>query len=167
MGYTKHRTKIIQRHCQRGVHKTQDEDKQSRDTVNVGYTKDRTKTNNPETLSTWGTQDTGRRQTIQRHCQRGVHNTQDEDNSETLSTWGAKDTGRRQSRDTVNVGYTRHRTKTIQRHCQCGVHKTQDEDKQSRDTVNVRYTSQRTKTIQRHCQRGVHKTQDEDNPETL
>jgi hypothetical protein len=72
-----------------------------------------------------------------------------------------------QSRETVNVGYTRHRTKTIQRHCQRGVHKTQDEDKQSRDTVNVRYTSQRTKTIQRHCQRGVHKTQDEDNPETL
>ena len=113
VGYTKHRTKIIQRHCQRGVHKTQDEDKQSRDTVNVGYTRHRTKTNNLETLSTWGTQKTGRRQTIQRHCQRGVHKTQDED---------------KQSRDTVNVGYTIHRTKTIQRHCQRGVHKTQDED---------------------------------------
>ena len=78
MGYTRRRTKTIQRHCQRGVHKTEDED-------------------NPETLSMWGTQGTGRRQTIQRHCQRGVHKTQDEDNPETLSTWGTQDTGRRQT----------------------------------------------------------------------
>ena len=79
----------------------------------MGYTRHRTKKNNLETLSTWGTQDTGRRQTIQRHCQRGVHKTQaktiqrycqrgvhktqDEDNPETLSTWGTQDTGRRQT----------------------------------------------------------------------
>ena len=119
---------------------------QSRDTVNVGYTRHRTKTNNLETLSTWGTQARGRRQyrdtvnvgytrhrtkTIQRHCQRGVHKTEDEDNPETLSSWGTQDTGRRQ---------------TIQRHCQHGVHKTQDKDKQYRDTVNVGYTRHRTRT---------------------
>jgi hypothetical protein len=31
---------------------------------------------------------------------------------------GTQDTGQRQSRDTGNIGYTRHRTKTIQRHRQ-------------------------------------------------
>jgi hypothetical protein len=34
----------------------------------------------------------------------------DEDNPETLTTLGTPDTGRRQSRDTDNIGYTRHRT---------------------------------------------------------
>jgi hypothetical protein len=48
-----------------------------------------------------------------------------EDNPETLATLGTQDTGRRQSRDTDNIGYTRHRTKTIQRHWQHWVHKTQ------------------------------------------
>ena len=90
------RRQTIQRHCQRGVHKTQDEDKQSRDTVNVGYTRHRTKTNNPETLSTWGTQDTGRRQSRDT-VNVGYTRTQDEDNPETLSTWGTQDTGRRQT----------------------------------------------------------------------
>ena len=33
-----------------------------------------------------------------------------------------------QSRDTGNIGYTRHRMKTIQRHGQHWVHKTQDKD---------------------------------------
>jgi hypothetical protein len=33
------------------------------------------------------------------------------DNPETLATLGTQDTGRRQSRDTGNIGYTRHRKK--------------------------------------------------------
>jgi hypothetical protein len=108
IGYTRHRTKTIQRHRQHWVHKTQDED-------------------NPETSTTLGTQDTGRRQsrdignigytrhrtkTIQRHRQHWVHKTQDEDNPETSTTLGTQDTGRRQSRDIDNIGYTRHRTNT-------------------------------------------------------
>ena len=46
------------------------------------------------------------------------------DNQETLATLGTQDTGRRQSRDTGNIGYTRHRTTTIQRHWQHWAHKT-------------------------------------------
>ena len=49
----------IERRCQHWVHKIQDEDQQSRDAVNIGYTRNRMKTNNRETLSTLGTQDTG------------------------------------------------------------------------------------------------------------
>ena len=33
-------------------------------------------------------------------------------NPETLATLGTQDTGRRHSRDTGNIGHTRHRTKT-------------------------------------------------------
>jgi hypothetical protein len=44
------------------------------------------------------------------------HKTQDKDNPETLVTLVTQDTGQRQSRDTGNIGHTRHRTKTIQRH---------------------------------------------------
>ena len=43
IGYTRHRTKTIQRHWQHWIHKTQDEE-------------------NPETLVALDTQDTGRRQ---------------------------------------------------------------------------------------------------------
>jgi hypothetical protein len=75
-------------------------------------------------------------------------------NPEKLPTLGTKDTGQRlekikgaikngQSRETANIGYTRHRTKvrenqrgnqewTIQRNCQHWVHKTKDEDKHNK-----------------------------------
>ena len=73
------RRQTIQRHWQHWAHKTQDEDKQSRYTGNILHTRNRTKTDNPERLATLGTQDTGRRQTIQRHWQHWAHKTQDED----------------------------------------------------------------------------------------
>jgi hypothetical protein len=57
------RRQTIQKHRQHCTHKTQDEDKQSRDIGNIGHTKHRTKTNNPETSAALDTQDTGRRHT--------------------------------------------------------------------------------------------------------
>jgi hypothetical protein len=67
-----------QKYCQHWGHNIQDEEKQSRDTVNTGHTRNRTKksngvalstlgtleTYNPETWSTLGTQDTEWKQTI-------------------------------------------------------------------------------------------------------
>jgi hypothetical protein len=70
---------------------------QSRDTGNIGYTRNGTKTkqnkgqsriDNLETLATLDTQETGRRQTKQGAIKNG------------------------QSRDTGNIGYTRNGTKT-------------------------------------------------------
>jgi ribosomal protein L33 len=46
----------IQRNWQHWVHKTSGEDKQSRETGNIGYTRYKAKTNNPEKLVTLGTQ---------------------------------------------------------------------------------------------------------------
>jgi hypothetical protein len=115
-GHTRHRTKTnnpetlstlgtqvpgwketIQIHCQHRKHKTQDEKKQSRETVKTGHTRYRTETSIPETLSTLCTQDSGLRQTIQRHCQHWEHKIQDEDN---------------QSTDTVITGHSRYRMET-------------------------------------------------------
>jgi hypothetical protein len=50
-----------------------------RDTVNTRHTRYRMKTNIPETLSTLCTQDTGWRQTIQRHCQHWAYQIQKEE----------------------------------------------------------------------------------------
>jgi hypothetical protein len=55
----------IQRQSHHCVHKKEDEDKQSSDTINTGYTRNRTKTNNEVTLSTLGTPETGRKQTFE------------------------------------------------------------------------------------------------------
>ena len=54
------------------------------------------------------------------------------DNPKKLATLGTQDTGQKQSKETGNIGYTRHRTKTIQRNWQHWVHKTQDKDKQNK-----------------------------------
>ena len=75
------------------------------------------KKDNPEKLATLGTQDTGqkhvreyrrgnKKKTIQRNCQHKVHKTQDKymlENTEGVIKKG-------QSRETGNIGYTRHRT---------------------------------------------------------
>jgi hypothetical protein len=46
-----------------------------REICNIGYTRHKAKTNNPEKPSTLGTQDIRRRQTIQRNWQHWVHKT--------------------------------------------------------------------------------------------
>ena len=62
IGYTRHRTKTIQRNWQHWVHKTQDKD--NLETLATLGTQDE---DNPETLATLGTQDTGRRQNKQKN----------------------------------------------------------------------------------------------------
>jgi hypothetical protein len=80
-----------QRYCQHWVHQTQDRDKQTktqyRDTVNIGYTRYRTKTNKQKTQY---------RDTVNIGYTR--HRT--------------KTNKKTQYIDTVNFGYTRHRTET-------------------------------------------------------
>ena len=157
----------IHRHCQHWAHKKQDEDKQWGDTVNTGNIRNRTKTNNGVTLSTLGTQETGRRQQWGDTVNAGhTRNRTKINNRVTLSTLGTQETGRRQ---------------TIERHCQHWAHKKQDDDKQSRNTItteDTRYMMKtnnretlstlgtkdtgRRQTIQRHGQHWTHKIQDED-----
>ena len=79
------------------------------------------KKDNPEKLVTQGTQDTG--QIHVRENRRGY----EKDNPEKLATYGTQDTGqinageyrsgseKGQSRETGNIGYTRHRTNKCQR----------------------------------------------------
>ena len=64
---------------------TQDEEKQSRKTGNIGYTR--------------------RRKTIQKNWQHRVHKTK-KNNPEKLATQGTQDE-EKQSRKTGNIGYTR------------------------------------------------------------
>ena len=82
----------IERHCQHCPHKIQGGNKQSRETITNGHTRYRMEANNWETLSTIGTEDTGRRQTIERRCKNWAHQKQD---------------GSKQSRGTFNTGHTR------------------------------------------------------------
>ena len=81
------------------------------------------------------------------------------DNSETQPTLGTQDTGLRQSRDTVNIGYTRHMTETIQRHSQHWVHKTQDWDNpETQPTLGTQDTGliqRKQKPQHRKLNRGV------------
>jgi len=73
------------------------------------------------------------------------------DNPETLTTLGTQDTWQRQSRDTDNIGYTRHRTKTIQRHWQHWVHKTHDKDNpETLTTLGTQDTWQRQSKQTQH-----------------
>jgi hypothetical protein len=161
---------------QHWVHKTQNEDIQSRDIDNIGYTIHRTKTYNTETSTTMRTQYTERRHTIQRHRQHWVHNTQDEDilpivvdvsglyvfvmclvypmlsiSLDCMSSFCVLCT---QCCRCLWIVCLRPvycvpnvvRRHTIQRHRQHWVHNTQDEDIQSRDIDNIGYTKHRTKT---------------------
>jgi len=130
--------------------KTQYNDKPSRDTGNIGHTRHSTKTNNPETRGTLATQDTVRRQTIQRHGDHWSNKTHYND---------------KPSKDTGNIGPTRHSTKknhpetqgtlvtqdtvrrqTIQRHREHGSHNIQYNEKPSRDTGNIGHTRHSKKT---------------------
>jgi hypothetical protein len=76
-----------QRHWQPWLHKIQCEDKQNKDTDNLDYTRYSVKTNKTKTLATLITQDTGWRQTKQRHWQPWLHKIQCEDKQN-------KDTGK-------------------------------------------------------------------------
>jgi len=122
----------MQRYREHWSHKTQYEDKQFRDTGNIGDTRHSTKANNLETRGTLATQDTVRRQTIQRHRERWSHKTQYED---------------KQSRDTGNIAHIRHSTKT--------------NHPETRGTL-VTQDTVRGQPIKRHREHWSHKPQYED-----
>ena len=86
-----------QTHWQPWLHKIQGEDKQNKDTGNLDYTRYGVETNKTKTLATLITQDTGWRQTKQRHWQPWLHKTQGED---------------KHNKDTGNLDYTKYRVKT-------------------------------------------------------
>ena len=130
--------------------------------------------NNREKLATQGTQDTGQinvreqrrdnqKWTIQRNLQHRVHKTQDKymlENSE-----GAIKNG--QSRETGNIGYTRHRTNKRQRIAKGqstmdNPEKLATQGTQDTGQINVREQRRGNQqwTIQRNWQYMVHKTQD-------
>jgi hypothetical protein len=78
---------------------TQDKKGQTRDSRNMGYTRqERT----PETVETWGTKEKKGHQSQWKH---GVHKTR-KDKPETVETLGTQDK-KGQTRDSRNMGYTR------------------------------------------------------------
>jgi len=144
------RRQIFQRHGEHWSHKTQYEVKQFRDTGSIGHTRHSTKANNLETRETLAKEDTVRRQTIQRHREHWLYKTEYEG---------------KQSRNTGNIGHTRHSTTTnhpetrgtlvtqdtvrgqpIKRHGEHWSRKTQYEDNQLGDTGNIDHKRHSTKT---------------------
>jgi nitrate reductase NapE component len=122
--------------CQR-VHQTQDRDKQTktqyRDTVNIGYTRHRTKTNKQKVLCfclfVFVLFLVYPMLTVSLCCVfvclsvSCVWKTNKKHNTEILSTLGTPDTGQRQTNKN-----------TTQRYCQHWVHQTQDKDKTKHNT---------------------------------
>ena len=157
-----------QRHWQPWLHKIQCEDKQNKDTGNLYYTRYRVKTNKTnntgnldytrysvktnkaKTLATLITQDTGWRQTKQRHWQPWLHKIQGEEKqkTKTLATLITQDTGWRQTTKITLATLITQDTEwrqTKQRHWQPWLHKILGEEKQNKDTDNLDYTRYRVK----------------------
>ena len=139
-----------QRHWQPWLHKIQGEDKQNKDTGNLDYTRYRVKKNKTKTLATLITQDTGWRQTKQRHWQPWLHKIQGED---------------KQNKDTGNLDYTRYRMKTNKTKTLATLI-TQDTGwRQTKQITLATLNKQDTvwrQTKQRHWQPWLHKIQGED-----
>ena len=157
-----------QRHWQPWLHKIQCEDKQNKDTGNLYYTRYRVKTNKTnntgnldytrysvktnkaKTLATLITQDTGWRQTKQRHWQPWLHKIQGEEKqkTKTLATLITQDTGWRLTKKITLATLITQDTEwrqTKQRHWQPWLHKILGEEKQNKDTDNLDYTRYRVK----------------------
>ena len=127
-------------------------------TGNLDYTRYSVKTNKTKTLATLITQDTGWRQTKQRHWQPWLHKIQGEENkTKTLATLITQDTGWRQTKQITLATLITQDTvwrQTKQRHWQPWLHKIQGEDKQNKDTGNLDYTRYRVKTKQNKLHTG-------------